>query len=66
MQFRDAAGIGQGAAVQQIRDFGRLFSYTKTKVIMLRNFFKIAFRQLKKQGFYSAIKIGGLDRKSVV
>ena len=26
---------------------------------MLRNYFKIALRQLKKQGFYSAIKIGG-------
>ncbi|HEV2479938.1 MAG TPA: ABC transporter permease [Puia sp.] len=26
---------------------------------MLRNYFKIALRQLRKQGFYSAIKIGG-------
>lgn len=26
---------------------------------MLRNYFKVALRQLRKQGFYSAIKIGG-------
>jgi len=27
---------------------------------MLRNYWKIALRQLRKQKFYSAIKIGGL------
>lgn len=33
--------------------------YTKNQVTMLRNYFKIALRQLRKQGFYSVIKIGG-------
>jgi putative ABC transport system permease protein len=52
MEFRESAGVQHSAEIQ------RLMGYTK-QVTMFRNYFKIALRQLKKQGFYSAIKIGG-------
>src|SRR5580692_2327603 len=45
--------------VQHLGGLVRPISYTKNQIAMLRNYFKIALRQLKKQGFYSAIKIGG-------